>query len=73
MNLSHINNLLGVVKAKLESLDPAKQTLAEAQKKPEEHSANRMSAARKRMKKLYDKNTAGRSDATRVKGTGAKR
>lgn len=71
MNLSEMIHLLGDAKTKLESLDPRR--IEEAQKKPSEHTPSRMSAAKKRLKGLYDKLTTGRSDATKVKPTGAKR
>jgi hypothetical protein len=74
MNIGHINGLLGNVKVKLESLHPAnRQQIAEAQKKPSEHDPKRMRAAKSRLEKLYSKLTTGRSDATKVKATGAKR
>lgn len=71
MNISHVNGLLDRVKVKLESLDPAR--LEEEHKKPSEHSAPRMSAAKKRLGQLYSKLTANRTDATKVHAYGTKR
>ena len=71
MKLVEINNVLSQVRAKLESLDPRR--VDEAQKKPSEHQPDRMAAAKKRLQALYSKNTKGRSDVTKVKGSGASR
>lgn len=71
MTLSEMNEILSTVKAKLEARDPRR--MDEAQKKPSEQQPSRMAAAKKRLNHLYDKLTANRTDATKVKATGAKR
>jgi hypothetical protein len=73
MDIQHINGILGTVKAKLESLDPAKRQIAEAQKKPSEHDSKRMKAAKSRLDRLYAKLTTGRDESNKVQATGAKR
>ena len=70
MQIVEVNNILRQVKAKLESLDPAR--LAEGMK-PLQHNPSKMSGAKKRLANLYGKLTKGRSDATQVQATGAKR
>lgn len=72
MDINYVNGLLESTKQKLESLDPRRKMMEE-QKKPSEHSGSRMSAAKKRLEKLYSKLTAGRSESNQVKSTGAKR
>lgn len=70
MQIVEVNNILRQVKAKLESLDPSK--LAEAMK-PLQHNPSKMAGAKRRLGNLYQKLTKGRSDATTVQATGAKR
>jgi TRAP-type mannitol/chloroaromatic compound transport system substrate-binding protein len=74
MNIAYINDRLALVKEKLESLNPSNlEAIAEGQTKPSEQSQSRLSAAKKRLQRLYDKNTKNRPDHTKVQGTGAKR
>lgn len=74
MDLSYANKKLGEIKLKLESLNPCNQgRVDEAQEKPLEVNAAKLSAAQNRLKRLYKKTMDGRSSATQVDSTGAKR
>lgn len=70
MYIVEVNDILRKVKARLESLDPAR--LAE-EMKPLQHNDAKMSGAKKRLANLYGKLTKGRSEANQVQATGAKR
>jgi hypothetical protein len=71
MHIQQINSMLSEVREKLVSFDLSE--LSEMNKFPSEHHKDKMSAAKTRLQQLYDKLTAGRSDATKVKAYGAKR
>ena len=71
MQIQQINFLLSEVREKLESLDL--ESLSEMNTHPSQHHGEKMSAARTRLQQLYAKLTAGRTDTTRIKATGAKR
>lgn len=70
MNLAKVNSILEEMKLRLESLHPNK---IEEMRANSVHSGKKMSAAKKRLAKLYQKLTAGRSEANKVVATGAKR
>ena len=76
MDIGYLNNLLGQVRVKLESLDPTVEELEMQQSdlSDSENDEGRLASARKRMDHLLAKLGANRSDSNRVKahGTGSK-
>jgi hypothetical protein len=77
MDINRVNNLLGQVRVKLESLDPANlEMLGEEDLEPTagyEMNGSALSAARKKLQDLMDKLSANRSDSNRVRATGTGR
>ena len=71
MQIQQINSMLSEVREKLESLDL--DQLSEMNTKPSQHHGEKVSAAQHRLKQLYAKLTAGRSESNRVRAYGAKR
>jgi hypothetical protein len=69
MNIAYINNLLGEVKMKLESLDPANEDQLDEQKTAVFMNNKKTAAARKRLDRLRDKNKGG----YKIDAKGAKR
>ena len=76
MDIGYVNNLLGQVKYKLESLDPSFDEDLEMQQADVSDSENvdsRMSASRMRLNHLLAKLGANRSDSNKVKAHGTTR
>ena len=71
MHIQQINSMLSEVKEKLVSFDLSQ--LSEMQTTPSQHHDDKMAAAKYRLQQLYDKLTAGRSEANMVQAHGAKR
>ncbi len=71
MHIQQINSMLSEVREKLVSIDLGE--LSEMNKTPSQHHGDKMAAAKYRLQQLYDKLTAGRSDANKVQAHGAKR
>ena len=76
MDISYVNNLLGQVKVKLESLNPNFDENLEMQQTDLSDSENdeaRLSAAKQRLSNLLGKLGSNRSDSNRVKSYGTGR
>ncbi len=71
MHIQQINSMLSEVKEMLVNFDLSQ--LAEMHTTPSQHHGDKMAAAKYRLQRLYDKLTAGRSDANTVQAHGAKR
>jgi hypothetical protein len=69
MDISRVNDLLGQVRIKLESLDP--ENTEEGIETMSPASGGSVSAANGRLAHLMAKLTTGRSDKNKVKATGA--
>lgn len=74
MDINRVNNLLGRVQVKLESLDPANlEEMAELEMQVGagyDTDSSTIAVAQKRLQHLLDKLSSGRSDANRVRATG---
>jgi len=74
MDINKVNNLLGRVRVKLESLDPSNLNEMEMQVSANYDSdTGSVNAAKKKLQDLLDKLSANRSDSNRVRATGTKR
>lgn len=71
MHIQQINSMLSEVKEMLVNFDLSQ--LSEMHTTPSQHHDDKIAAARTRLQQLYDKLTAGRSDANKVQSHGAKR
>ena len=76
MDISYVNNLLGQVKVKLESLHPdfnEDMEMQQADLSDSENDDARLGAAKKRLSNLLGKLSSNRSDSNRVKSYGTGR
>jgi len=76
MDINRVNGLLGQVRVKLESLDPANlEEMAELEMQVGagyDTDGSTVEVAKKRLQTLLDKLSNGRSDSNRVQATGTK-
>ena len=74
MDINRVNNLLGQVRVKLESLDPANlEEMAELEMQVAngyDTDGSTAEVAKKRLQNLLDKLGANRSDSNRIRATG---
>ena len=74
MDINRVNNLLGQVRYKLESLDPSNlDALDEEDLEPTagyDMDGKVLSKAKQKLQNLFDKLSANRSDSNRVRATG---
>lgn len=76
MDINRVNNLLGRVQMKLESLDPDNlEEMAELEMQVGDGydtDSSTIAVAQKRLQHLLDKLSSGRSDSNRVQATGTR-
>jgi hypothetical protein len=75
MDINRVNGLLGQVRVKLESLDPANLEEAELEMQVGagyDTDGSTVEVAKKRLQHLLDKLSNGRSDSNRVRATGTR-
>jgi len=74
MDINRVNNLLGRVRVKLESLDPSNlEEMAELEMQVGDGydtDGGTIAVAQKRLQHLLDKLSNGRSDSNRIRATG---